>query len=314
MRQVYYMAYLHENREEFLNAVSLCFEKYGIVPEIVEKDYYVTMLLRLLSKNHPYTVFKGGTSLSKCHKIIKRFSEDIDITVDQNLTQGQKRKIKETIKSSAAELGMQIPNIDKTQSRNSYNKYIFEYDTVLQKTDFAVKPSVILETSYAEISFPTLILPIDCYIGELMKEEAPEETENFRLTPFDMKVQSIERTFIDKVFAVCDYYMKGDVRRHSRHIYDIYKLLPLIALNDDFIQLIYEVRNVRAKNKDLCLSAQPGINISDMLMTIIERKVYKADYEAVTSRILDEQISYETAIESIKKIAETGAFKDNGKE
>lgn len=32
MRQVCYMAYLHENRDEFLNAVSLCFEKYGIIP------------------------------------------------------------------------------------------------------------------------------------------------------------------------------------------------------------------------------------------------------------------------------------------
>ena len=41
------MAYLHENKEEFLNAVSLCVEKYGILPEIIEKDYYVTMILRL---------------------------------------------------------------------------------------------------------------------------------------------------------------------------------------------------------------------------------------------------------------------------
>ena len=90
------MAYLHENKEEFLNAVSLCVEKYGIIPEIIEKDYYVTMILRLLAADQPSVVFKGGTSLSKCYKVIKRFSEDIDITIDKDLTWGQKKKIKET--------------------------------------------------------------------------------------------------------------------------------------------------------------------------------------------------------------------------
>jgi hypothetical protein len=59
------------------------------------------------------------------------------------------------------------------------------------------------------------------------------------------------------------------------------------------------------------LSAKPGINISEMLMTFVDNSIYKADYETVTSRLLDEQISYETAIESIKKIARTGFFEEN---
>ena len=63
------MAYLHENREEFLNAVNIASFKYGILPAVAEKDYYVTMILRQLSKEVPQVVFKGGTSLSKCHKV-----------------------------------------------------------------------------------------------------------------------------------------------------------------------------------------------------------------------------------------------------
>ena len=47
---------------------------------VIEKDYYVTMILKQLAANAPDGVFKGGTSLSKCHKIIDRFSEDIDIS------------------------------------------------------------------------------------------------------------------------------------------------------------------------------------------------------------------------------------------
>lgn len=82
------MAYLHENREEFENAVNLASKHFHILPVIVEKDYYVTMILRKLSEDQGFVVFKGGTSLSKCHKVIKRFSEDIDITIDSKLSQG----------------------------------------------------------------------------------------------------------------------------------------------------------------------------------------------------------------------------------
>lgn len=75
------MAYLHNDKEQFQDAISLTYEQTGIMTQAIEKDYYVTMLLHLLSEKIPYIVFKGGTSLSKCHKIIQRFSEDIDITI-----------------------------------------------------------------------------------------------------------------------------------------------------------------------------------------------------------------------------------------
>lgn len=83
------MEYLHNNRAEFLTAINLTTEKYGILPAVAEKDYYVTLILRGLAERLPFIVFKGGTSLSKCHKVIKRFSEDIDIAIDEKLTQSQ---------------------------------------------------------------------------------------------------------------------------------------------------------------------------------------------------------------------------------
>ena len=58
------MAWLHENREEFFDAVNLAAEKYNVLPTVVEKDYYVTMILRGLSSRLDYVVFKDGTSLS----------------------------------------------------------------------------------------------------------------------------------------------------------------------------------------------------------------------------------------------------------
>ena len=99
--------------------------------QAIEKDYYVTMLLHLLSKKMPYIVFKGGTSLSKCHKVIKRFSEDIDITIDTPISQGQKKKVKLAIVDSVDELGMTIENLDDTRSCRDYNRYVINYEFVL---------------------------------------------------------------------------------------------------------------------------------------------------------------------------------------
>lgn len=55
----------------------------GINAKAIEKDWWVTLTLKALfqSAYSKYFVFKGGTSLSKCWKLISRFSEDIDIAL-----------------------------------------------------------------------------------------------------------------------------------------------------------------------------------------------------------------------------------------
>ena len=89
--------------------------------------------------------------MSKCHKVIRRFSEDIDITIDTLLSQGQKKKIKQAIVDSAQELGMTIENLDETRSRRDYNRYVIAYDSVIPMASDALKAAVLLETSYTAV-------------------------------------------------------------------------------------------------------------------------------------------------------------------
>lgn len=296
------MEFLHKDREQFLEAINLAEHQTGVMAQAIEKDYYVTMILRLLADRVSYIVFKGGTSLSKCHKVIKRFSEDIDITVDTVLSQAEKKQLKYNIVDIVEELGLQIINLGETRSRRDYNKYIIVYDTVLPMLSEALQPEVLIETSYMAVSFPTDVLSVSSYIGEMMIIEAPELIQTYALEAFEMKVQGIDRTLVDKVFAVCDYYLNDFVRKHSRHIYDIYKLLPLVELDDGFKNLVEEVREVR-KTSPRCPSAQDGVNISEILQTIIEKEIYKADYQEITEKILEEQVPYKVAIEALKELA-----------
>jgi len=50
--------------------------KTGIQPQAIEKDAWVTLVLRIIfnSQISEHLVFKGGTSLSKAYKLIQRFS------------------------------------------------------------------------------------------------------------------------------------------------------------------------------------------------------------------------------------------------
>lgn len=85
---------LHDDKELFREVVISTAEELGLVVSIVEKDYYVTMILKRLSMECPECVFKGGTSLSKCYHVIDRFSEDIDIAFSNKLSQGMRKRLK----------------------------------------------------------------------------------------------------------------------------------------------------------------------------------------------------------------------------
>ena len=284
------MEFLHKNSELFLQAINIASSEKNILPEIIEKDYYVTLILKFLSEKIPFIVFKGGTSLSKCHNIIKRFSEDIDIAIDTEISKSQKKNIKQSIIEVANFLELEITNIDETRSRNNYNKYIFAYKSVLENESSFLKSGVILETSYITISFPTEKKEVSSFIGNMMKTEAPDFIEKFGLENFYMKTQSIERTFIDKVFALCDYYLQNKISSHSRHIYDIYKILPKINFDENFYKLIFDVREVR-KISPICISSDEKYKITDLLKEIINKDIYKKDYENITEKILEEPIN-----------------------
>lgn len=70
--------------EQILNVASQQ-HPYGLNASFLEKDIWVTEILRLLYDggllDGMTVAFKGGTALSKCWKAIERFSEDIDLSI-----------------------------------------------------------------------------------------------------------------------------------------------------------------------------------------------------------------------------------------
>ena len=89
---------LHLNRDAFRVLIEQVSERTGYRQDVIEKDYYVSMLLRELAHfqrdDSLPAYFKGGTALYKALHSVRRFSEDVDLSVDVrdcSRTQGDKR-------------------------------------------------------------------------------------------------------------------------------------------------------------------------------------------------------------------------------
>lgn len=219
-------------------------------------------------------------------------------------TESEKKKIKTLIMAIAEKLGLKLMNPEDIQSRHSYNKYVFEYDSLF--SDLPLE--LIVETSFYQSVYPVEVHSVDSFVGKFCESHGIEMPIPFEAAKVCMNVQSLQRTFVDKVFAVCDYRLQDMQDRDSRHLYDIAKLLPEVGLTPELDALIDEVREDRMQSKNNP-SAQPQHNIPQMLKEIIASRFYESDYNNITKKLLYEDMSYNEAVEhGIAVVADSDIF------
>ena len=300
---------LHKNKDIFIEAIQATSVYYNIPAPLVEKDYFVTLLLKKLNIRIPGLLFKGGTSLAKCHKIIDRFSEDIDLTLDsRHFSQSKKRNANKTIIEVCDESELALINREQVEkhSHGNYNIYHIAYPIVFQSDD--IKPFLKAEMVFIQKAYPDEMKSADSYIGYWMMEKGYSDlAANFEMLPFEIRVQALERTLVDKVFAICDYYLHSETERNSRHVYDISRLLTKVELNEELKVLIKSVREERKPNKT-CISAQDGADVSALLREIVDKDFFKKDYLDNTEKLMIKPVHYEEAIKALEMIIESRLF------
>ncbi len=298
------MNWYKEHQAEWKEIIETVARELGRSEQMVEKDTIQSMFLFELAKSELPFVFKGGTSLSKAYNLIDRFSEDIDLSMNRRPTQSERVKSKELIIEIAENLGLVLSNPEDIKSRYDYNKYVFKYESL-----FSMIPlEIIIETSYYQSVYPVDKHVVGSFVGRFCLERDIFLPVPFEAAEVMMNVQSVERTFVDKVFAVCDYKIQNMQDRDSRHLYDICKLLREVELDAELDKLIDMVRDDRMQSKNNP-SAQLEYIIPDMLKEIINSRFYEPDYKNVTQKLLYKDISYDFAIENgIAIIAESDVF------
>lgn len=242
------MNFTELTKEEQLTILANVAEDKGIVDNAVEKDYWVSMVLRAIF-SLPYAtafVFKGGTSLSKGWGLIERFSEDIDLAIDPKhlgftdiATKSQRTKLRKDskkfidgtfafdMKNRLKEFGLleccEVIVPETSVSDLDPVVLFVEYDSVLQ-----TKMQYIPERVKVEISCRSLMEPSEkVEIRSMIEEAYPEE--DFSQPTFIVPTVVPGKTFLEKVFLLHEEFNRPNgcthTERITRHMYDIVKMM-----------------------------------------------------------------------------------------
>jgi hypothetical protein len=225
---------LHENRDLFANAVTITAQQMQLPEIYVEKDYWVTLALQRIFTGPlaEFTVFKGGTALSKCFSFIKRFSEDIDLVLlqDPTLSANQHKERLKRISQTVAELIPEVALQGTTNKKGMIRKTAHSYSQVFMGEFGQVRDLIILESSWLGSSEPVIPGLVSSFIYQMMQTRGQEELAlQYNLMPFEVVLLSPTRTLCEKIMSLVRFsYTQNplvNLRQKIRHLYDIHQLL-----------------------------------------------------------------------------------------
>lgn len=138
---------LHRNKDNFLDLIDRAKQRLGFPALLIEKDYYLTLILSRLSALSENLIFKGGTCLNKIYYAYYRLSEDLDFSMQlpaDTVTRGVRRQCIQPIKKSIAEFVQELDmKIDETEEpgQNESKQYLwnFLYPSALRPLDGKIK-------------------------------------------------------------------------------------------------------------------------------------------------------------------------------
>ena len=252
---------LHKNTQDFQNAIQATSEFLGIRDIFIEKDYWVTYILKQLSKSEfkDEVVFKGGTSLSKAYDVISRFSEDVDLVlIGRNGLSGNQIKAKiKKIEKVLIIFPLEEDTTFKPSKGSKFRKTGYKYPRVLDDYVFGhTEESLILEINAFANPYPDEIREIESYITKFFRKTYASYIADYELESFKIKVLDIKRTLIEKIlslarFSISDNENYDVLRGKVRHFYDIHKLMLEREISDFIVSKDFKKTIEKAIEDDL---------------------------------------------------------------
>ena len=327
------MIYANLNNEQKLSVLNQVNAKNGQDLQTIEKDWWVTLVLRVLF-SQPYAEhlsFKGGTSLSKAWNIIERFSEDIDIAISREylgfageLSRTQvsdklrraacsfvREKMQNDVREGLIVMGIAPDqfgvhvNITPVSTTDPEVIYV-DYQSALPNSEY------IAHTVKVEVGGRSMFEPLQSVmLSSIIDETFPNAA--FVEPPFAVSVVRPERTFLEKVMLLHEEFAKpsAEVRteRMSRHLYDLERMLHTDiaerALKDEKLyRAVVEHRrkfvNLKGFDYDTLYPQSLSLEIpADVL------PLWRKDYENMQgSMIYGKSVSFDELLTEIRQLNE----------
>ncbi len=327
-----------ERRDLFLATAA----RLGTAVQNVEKDFWVCWTLDALfnglEPGGPRLLFKGGTSLSKAFGLIRRFSEDIDITVFRadigqdveavaldGLTGKQRRKRLDAIREACqaylfgpfthqlhgiatAAIGKDLYRLEPDPDDKDGQTLLLWYPAVTSRDSY-IRSAVKIESGAKSALDPHTTAAVIPYVAE-------------DLADLDLRVPGIttvrpERTLWDKIAILHGlrqwYERRGELKqggqRISRHYYDVFRLMQdaegkaWVADRALGADCVLHAR-LFFGSPDLGLeSAQPGS--FTLLPTAAMREALASDYEAMVGMVFGDTPPLDDVLQGIAALERT---------
>ncbi|MFZ5801472.1 MAG: nucleotidyl transferase AbiEii/AbiGii toxin family protein [Candidatus Omnitrophota bacterium] len=303
-----------------------------VTPQLIEKDFWVCWILKMLfslPKSGNHLTFKGGTSLSKCYNVIKRFSEDVDVSIERTFLTSQesiepdrKQSSKENqrrldrLKQACQEkigdviipelkdkIGSALSTIGKWEIKldsDDLDKQtvLFTYPSVIDngKSGY-VQPVVKLELGARSEHWPVEVISVKPYVSNAAGKVTIESTQ--------VRVLGAERTFWEKATILHAISNGSKLRaRMSRHYYDVGEMVgsSIYGKAIQNIDLLIKVAEHKAlffkDSKARYDLAKPG---SLRLMPQDEHLVQlNDDYRQMQEMFFEDPPSFESVLEKLR--------------
>ncbi len=274
---------LHSDREAFKEIISLAANKYGYEQSHVEKDYWISRILRdiSLSEFKDSTYFKGGTSLSKAFGLINRFSEDLDLFVftgDTGSSRQAEKTLNKRLSAYITDLYSDLYEEESSVLGGNYRRLCFSYDNVFDSVGLKEHLEVEIKscdlTDKSKMFYPTEIRKVQPIVTDYLESIGRRDLITaYELDGFEMKCIKPQKTICDKISRLVKLsYGDDPIQQLAKYIRDIYDL-TVICGDEQYREFI---------NSEDFLTAMLLVTIEDGLhknsrshLSLAEAKIFK---------------------------------------
>lgn len=305
---------LHEHRE-FPELIRIVSDEMSIVPQLIEKDYWIMHCLWGLQQQGLQFELKGGTSLSKGFKIVDRFSEDIDIRISP--PQGMEVKTgKSHDKASHIEsrrkyfewlrTTIEIPGIVSVIRDTTYDDVILRNAGIRlrYKSYFpelaGVKDGVLLEVGFDDTA-PNREVTISSWaLDRALGQKVPIRDTRASV----VKCYCPEYTFVEKLQTISTKFRKQQSdgtfpTNFMRHYYDVHQLLAQAEVQKFMGTDAYEARKRQRFRKGDILKISE--NEAFLFRDEKTRTQYEAEYRKTESLYYKGQVPFSDILRRISE-------------
>lgn len=283
----------------------------GVDVSFIEKDWYACQVLKAISsiENENFTIiFSGGTSLSKAHGLIQRFSEDLDFrclytnTMSGNQQKKARSKLREQIVESVQQLDELEINTEQMQVASNYIKFPLLYKSLFDQHQ-ALRPHLEIEFSFTQPQLEPTTESITSFVSSFSGEEG------------DANIPCLSPTEIaaDKLSALCwrvikrDRNSEGDDPTLVRHIHDLSALNGIISGDiEQFYSLFKASHDIDQSSTARQTGMQALEAVGNMIEELKSDSLYQKEYEQFVASMSyasdDEQIDFSQAIEKLSEL------------